>query len=68
MALKIYNVEKDGIFIPTDELVKLKKHYEEVQKHCINTSWDKLARYYEGKTDILNDILSLIQEELKKRK
>ena len=68
MLINGCKVDNEGIHIPKDELITLKKHYEDVQRHCSTHSSDRLARYYEGKVDILNDILAVIQDALKKKK
>lgn len=68
MVINGCKVDEEGIHIPTSELVELKKHYEGVQRHCATHSSDRLARYYEGKVDILSDILAVIKDGLKSKK
>lgn len=68
MVINGCKIDEEGIHIPTSELVELKKHYEDVQRHCATHSSDRLARYYEGKVDILSDILAVIKDGLKSKK
>ena len=65
MTVNNYKVEDDGIWISREDIVNLKKHYEDVQRYCLKTNSERLAKYYEAKVDILNDILNIIKEEMK---
>ena len=68
MIINDYKVEDDGIWIAREDIMSLKKHYEDVQKHCLKTNSERLAKYYEAKVDVLNDILEIIKEEMKVKK
>lgn len=68
MLIEEYKVENDGIWISKAELIKHRNHYDAVQKHCGQHDSERLSRYYNGKVDVLNDVLMVILEEEKKNK
>ena len=61
-------VDANGIYIPFEVLTEMQKHYNDVKTHCEHTNSDRLARYYEGKTDLLNEVVALVKEERKNAK
>ena len=68
MEIKNCKIDENGIFIPTETLVELKNHYEAVKTHCQHTKSERLAKYYEGKTDVFGDIIANVKDEQKKMK
>ena len=65
MIINDCKVDENGVWIPKEELQRLRKHYSDVQVHCERTGADRLGRYYEGKVDILDDVLVMFKSEKK---